>query len=174
MAKLTFTKLGLKKKGLINTISYNSQDIDIKQYLPFEEKIELINDVVNLSRDDNNFINPARVELMLTIKIIMAYTNITFTEKQQEDYVKLYDLFAENDLTTIIMDNIPDEEINFIVDTTWDSLEQIYTYNNSALGMIETLKNNYDNLAFDAEKLQTIIKDPNSLTLLKDVLAKLG
>ena len=92
MAKVSFTKLGLKLNQDINNVEYNGQNIEIKQYLPVNKKLELISNVINLSADDNNFANPLKVDIFTTLEIIFNYADITFTEKQKEDPVKLYDL----------------------------------------------------------------------------------
>ena len=93
MAKIAFTKLGLKKKDEVKTVNINNNVIEVKQYLPINDKLALISRVINLSHDSsNNFANPVQIEVIGTIEIIMAYTNLSFTEKQKEDYAKLYDL----------------------------------------------------------------------------------
>lgn len=111
---------------------------------------------------------------MMTIEIIMAYTNINFTDKQKEDVSKLYDLFVSNDIVTQIFDIIPDTELEFIIDTTWDTIEHIYSYRNSIMGLLENINRNYEQLNFDATNIQNAIKDPENLSLLKDILTKLG
>ena len=42
MAKVSFTKLGLKKNEEVGILHINEQDIEVKQYLPINEKLELI------------------------------------------------------------------------------------------------------------------------------------
>ena len=58
MAKIGFIKLGLKPNNEIQYIEFNEQMIEVKQYLPVEEKLELITKVLELSHDSNNFSNP--------------------------------------------------------------------------------------------------------------------
>jgi hypothetical protein len=55
MAKVSLTKLGLKVNQDIKTISFNGQEIEVKQYLPVNEKLILIGNIINASHDDNNF-----------------------------------------------------------------------------------------------------------------------
>ena len=43
MAKVSLTKLGLKVNQDIKTIEFNEQIIEVKQYLPINNKLELIN-----------------------------------------------------------------------------------------------------------------------------------
>ena len=80
MAKVPFTKLGLIKDNKIETIEINGQIIEIKQYLPIQEKLELVSRIINNSSDDNNFQNPMKLDLFTCLEVIYAYTNISFTD----------------------------------------------------------------------------------------------
>ena len=95
MAKPTFAKFGLKVDQSVKKVVFNEQEFEVKQYLPIEEKLELISNIVNNSIDDNGYYNPMRVYIHTIIEVILAYTNISVTEKQKEDVVKLYDLFVK-------------------------------------------------------------------------------
>lgn len=174
MAKVSFTKLGLKLNQEIKTINYNDQIIEVKQYLPMEEKLKLVSNVVNYSLDDNTFYNPMKVKIFLLLEIIYAYTNLNFTEKQKEDIFKLYNIFTSNDLMQEIYNLIPEKEINDIKENTFETISNIYKYHNSALGIMEAIASNYTDLEVDATNIQQAIKDPNNLTLLKDIITKLG
>jgi hypothetical protein len=98
MAKVSFTKLGLKINQEIKTIDFNEQLIEVKQYLPISEKLELMSTVINNSADDNNFANPVKTRVFTMLEIMYAYTNINFTEKQKEDPAKLYDILLSSGL----------------------------------------------------------------------------
>jgi hypothetical protein len=174
MAKIGFTKLSLKRKNEVKTITINNNQIEIKQYLPVNEKLDLIARVINGAHDQNNFPNPIKIEVIGTLEMIMAYTNISFTEKQKEDIPKLYDLLEENGVIKDIISQIPEDEYNFIIDGINKTVDAVYTYNNSVLGILESVSQDYSNLDFDIEKIQQAISNPENLELLKDVLTKLG
>ena len=71
MAKIAFTKLGLKTNQEIKTIQFNGQDIEVKQYLPVNEKLELISHVINSSVGENsNFANPIKADIFTALQII--------------------------------------------------------------------------------------------------------
>ena len=63
MAKLPFTKLGLKQNNETVNIQFNDQIIEVKQYLPVDEKLELITRVLELAHDSNNFSNPVKIDV---------------------------------------------------------------------------------------------------------------
>ena len=94
MAKLSYTKLGLKVNQENGVIFHNDQRIEVKSYLPVNDKLKLISNVINLSADDNNFSNPVKEDVYFALEIIENYTNISFTDKQKEDLTKLYDSFV--------------------------------------------------------------------------------
>jgi hypothetical protein len=174
MAKIGFTKLSLKRKNEVKTITINNNQIEIKQYLPVNEKLDLIARVINGAHDQNNFPNPIKIEVIGTLEMIMAYTNISFTEKQKEDIPKLYDLLEENGVIKDIISQIPEDEYNFIIDGINKTVDAVYTYNNSILGILEAVSKDYSNLDFDATQIQKKMADPENLKLVRDVLTKLG
>lgn len=174
MAKIGFTKLSLKRKNEVKTITINNNQIEIKQYLSVNEKLDLIARVINGAHDQNNFPNPIKIEVIGTLEMIMAYTNISFTEKQKEDIPKLYDLLEENGVIKDIISQIPEDEYNFIIDGINKTVDAVYTYNNSVLGILEAVSKDYSNLDFDATQIQKKMADPENLKLVKDVLTKLG
>lgn len=174
MAKIGFTKLLLKRKNEVKTITINNNQIEIKQYLPVNEKLDLIARVINGAHDQNNFPNPIKIEVIGTLEMIMAYTNISFTEKQKEDIPKLYDLLEENGVIKDIISQIPEDEYNFIIDGINKTVDAVYTYNNSVLGILEAVSQDYSNLDFDIQKLQNDIANPENLKLVKEILTKLG
>lgn len=174
MAKLSFTKLGLAHNKAVKTINYNGQVIEVKQYLPVNDKLELISNVINLSSDDNNFANPVKVSVFAVLEIVEAYTNISFTAKQKEDPCKLYDLLVGNGVSTSILGLIPELELAELLTAIDDSVNAIYAYRNSALGIFDVVKQDYDGMSLDAAHLHEAIADPDNLALLKDVMTKLG
>ena len=175
MAKIAFTKLGLKRKDEVKTVNINNNAIEVKQYLPINDKLALISRVINLSHDSsNNFANPVQVEVIGTIEIIAAYTNLSFTEKQKEDYAKLYDLLEENGITKDLISAIPEDEYAFLIDGINESIEAVYKYQNSVLGILDSVAQDYSNLEFDASKIQQELADPQNLELLKGIMSRFG
>lgn len=174
MAKVAFTKLGLKPNQEIKTIEYNGQEIEVKQYLPINEKLMIMGNVINLSHDQNNFSNPVRVDVFSALEIIDAYTNINFTEKQREDPIKIYDLFKGNGLLDTIIKAIPEEDYLELMNGIHRSIDAVYAYHNSILGILEAVSTDYENLDLDATKIQQALGDGENIELLRNVLNKLG
>lgn len=174
MAKISFTKLGLKISQEIKILEFNEQGIEIKQYLPINEKLELMSNVINNAADGNNFANPVKTKMFMMLEIMYHYTNINFTDKQKEDPAKLYDTLLSSGLMVKILDLIPADEYKAIKSGVEESTSAVYAYQNSILGILDTVAQDYSNLDLDASEIQQKIADPKNIALLKDVLTKLG
>lgn len=174
MAKLAFTKLSLSKNQEVKIVEFNGQDIEVKQYLPVNDKFEVISNIINRSADDNNFANPLKVEIFTALEIISAYTNISFTEKQKEDPSKLFDLVVSSGLYKEIVCAIPHTEIESLQCYINSTIDAVYKYRNSIMGLLENITADYSNLNLEATEIQKKLADPNNMQLLRDVLTKLG
>ena len=177
MTKISYTKLGIGKEELnkVQTVEYNDQTIEVKQYLPVAEKSELITRVLNNSVDeDNGYYNLLKMDMHLALEIVYAYSNINFTEKQKEDSAKLYDMLNASKVLNLIIGLIPEGEFYYLNKTVHEMANNIVAYRNSAMGIMERITTDYSNLNFDASTIQKELADPNNMTLLKDILTKLG
>ena len=174
MARVSFTKLGLTKNQEVKIVNWNEQNIEVKQYLSISEKLTLISNVLNNAHDENNFSNPVKVEVFTALEIMYAYTNINFTDKQKEDPTKLYDLLVSSGLYKMIINSIPEYEYLEIVNGINSSIDAVYTYRNSVMGILDTISSDYSNLNLDASEIQKKLADPENMELLRAVLTKLG
>ena len=175
MAKVPFTKLKCKINENEIPVQIGEETIAVKQYLPIQDKLGLIGRVVEFAHEqDNNFSNPVKAGVYRDLEIIFAYTNISFTDKQKEDLPKLYDMLYSSGIIKTIIDNIPEDEYMEIVFGVRDSVEAIYKYQNSALGILDGIKNNYNEASFDVEKLQKAVKDISDSPLVKEIMPLLG
>lgn len=174
MAKIPFSKLGVKADNEIALLSWGEYQIEVKKYLPMNDKAEMISKVINLSADDNGYYNPLRVKVYLTLETIYSYTNISFTEKQKENELKLYDMIIGSGLFTEVVNLIPEDEWEDLQHTVWDTITNIYEYKNSAMGVLETIAADYSNLELDAKNINASLSNPDNLKLLRDVLSQLG
>lgn len=174
MAKVGLTKLGLSVNKEIEHFKWNDQDIEIKQYLPIDDKLALCARVINNSADDLNYYNPGKLAVYQDIEIIMAYTNINFTEKQLESPTKLFDLLHSTGFALEIYNRIPEHEIGAITSIIEATVHNIYEYKNSVLGILDALKDDQNNLEFDATQIRDALADGENIELLKEIMTKLG
>lgn len=174
MAKVSFTKLGLKRNDEIKTFEFNGQIIEVKQYLPVEKKLEFIARVIELSHDENNFSNPVKIKVFTSISFIEYYTNICFTDKQKEDVPKLYDTIKSFDFFENILNLIPKTEIDDINIGIQKTIDAFYAYKNSIYGILETINQDYNNVQTDIGEITAQMSDLSNLDLIKDIMSKLG
>ena len=174
MDKVPITKLKCK----INTdevpVQIGEETIAVKQYLPIQENLELIGIVVMAAHEqDENYSNPVKAGVYRDLEVIFAYTNISFTDKQKEDLPKLYDMLNSSGVFTEVLKNIPEDEYMEIVFGVRDSIEAIYKYQNSILGVLDTIKTDYSDTEFDLSKMQEALAS-SDLSVVKDIVSKLG
>lgn len=179
MAKVPFSKLQAKVNNEVTKLSYcNSagEEIhyEVKHYLPFIEKLELVSRIINNSIDDNGFYNPMRVKYNMVLEIIYAYTNLSFTEKMKEDSFKLYDILVSSGIYEDIIHVILEKDWTEIEEGVWSTIDNIYQYRNSAMGILDAVSTDYSNLNLDATAIKEELSNQDNLRLLRDVVSKLG
>lgn len=172
--KPTYHKLGLKVDVHKGELTYNDQIVEVKDYLPIEDKMKMIADIILESKDDNPFMNVGKMNAYLYIYILYNYTNLVFTEKQKEDPGKIYDSIVTTGFLSEVLKLIPKDEIDFIKYLLNSQVEEIYKYDNSIRGMLQDVMTDYSNLSLDATTIQKKLQDPNNLALLKGVMNELG
>ena len=83
-------------------------------------------------------------------------------------------MFMSSDLMDEIFAHIPESELDWISDTVEDTIESIYSYQNSVMGILDAIKNDYSALDLDASEIQKKLADPENLELLKGIMTRLG
>lgn len=174
MAKVPFTKLSLSKNNEIKQLEWKDQKIEIKQYLPIKEKLDLISRIVNFSIDETAFCNPCRIEIFEIIEIILAYTNINLTEKQSEDILKIYDLFISSGFANNIKENIPKEELSYIHNSVYATINEIYRYRDSIKGIMEQVTQDQQMTESGLNNIIAQIRDSEELKDLQKITTELG
>ena len=174
MSKIAFTKLGLKRNDEIKTIDWNGQKIEVIQFLPTIDKIDLITKVISFSADDHTFYNPCKLEIVNKVLTIITYTNINLTEKQSEDILKLHDLFVSSGFYDAVITAIPDSELEYINDGIWSTVKEIYRYRDSVHGILASIAEDYKDTDFDVQKILTdMTSNKEGLEALKEITTKL-
>lgn len=153
MAKITYSSLKLKTKE--ETTKIEGTDIEVLKYLPIEDKIILINIALQNAKN-NSVYNPALLDAYFHLYIVMMYTNISFTEKQKENPLKLYDTFKSNGIIDKVILAMDEEEYTQLLDFLNQSVEDSYAYQNSTAGLVA---NALEQLPVRAEQLSEIVEN---------------
>ncbi len=173
--KPTFNDLKMELPLKIKFIKIKDTDVEIKQYLPVNDKLELITRVLEqVAQNDYPFANPVQMDVYTALEILYAYTNIDFSEEEKENPAELYDELEKQGIINMVVNAIPEVEYNFLVEGIEETIKAYYSYRNSIKGIIADTVTDYSDLELDAEKIRKELADPDNMTLLKDVLKKLG
>jgi len=138
MAKTTYTSLKLKTNDEVKEIDFNGSKIEVRQYLPIADKIDLI-DITLQNSVEGKLYNPLKVDMYFHLNMIYLYTNISFTDKQKEDEYKLYDTILSTGLLNAIIEGMNDDEYNNLYDILQNRMADILKYNTTAAAVISTL-----------------------------------
>ncbi len=173
---MQFNDLQLVIPNEIGFTSCNDKRIEVKTYLPVNDKLDLISWIINQSADELKFYNIGKIEVFKTVGLVKYYTNIEFTDidLSNNNITIIYDLLISTGLFNEIKFLIPKQEIMWIDKVLMDTVDSIYKYQNSIFGILDAVTTDYKDLNFDISELQKNISNPENLTLLKDVVTKLG
>ena len=174
MAKPTYAKLKLTSTIAPKELAWGDQTIEVKQYISIQDKLQMITEILGLAADDNRFYNVGRLKVFKTLKMLEYYTNLSITDKQKEDPVKMYDELTVSDFYDKVESLIPDVELNEINDILYDTVEQVYKYQNSAYGIMESISQDYSNLNLDATQISEKLSNKENVEFLNEVLTKMS
>ena len=174
MAKISLTKLNKIKSLEPIDIKIGEETISVVQYLPLEKKLAIMQNIIEQAgNNEEGFYNIVKLTVFYTIEMLRVYTNISFTEKQLEDPQKLYDIIVLNNIWETVKDSIPEKERDYIWDNTCALAREITEYNRSALGILNLLSNDYDNLSLDTTDMANKLSNVDNLKMLREILTKL-
>ena len=167
MAKISLSKLNLEKNSNTNIVTINDNEIEVLSYLPIEEKISMINMVIQESIEGQR-VNPMLVDCLFHTYLVMAYTNITLTGTQKSRLLETYDLMEKNGLIEEIIKNIPANEYGDLVDSLTASVESMETQLSSVANVVRLtleqaseaftkLSSNLEGINLDSDKLQSVL-----------------
>ena len=91
-----------------------------------------------------------------------------------KEEIELYDILESNHIFTTVIDALPEEEYNTLVDNLFECADNLYQYRNSVYGIMEVLGKDYSNLDVDINSIQEKLGNLGDIDLLRSVMAKLG
>jgi hypothetical protein len=154
--------------------------ISIKPYLSFSFKKVIINNILNLSKIENEQnlvkIDYALLEMIKNIMLINNYSDLDLSE--YEDIFQAYDLMQENGVLEYIFGEIPIKEIDFFDMILEQEITQLLTVENSVSGVLaKALNKLVDRIPDSAEINKMIPKlskeiskiSPETMEILKGI-----
>lgn len=175
MAKVSFSKLKVKPVDEIKTITIGDVEIEVRQYLPIQEKLALIGRVIESAHEqDYNYANPMKEDVFLALEVVFTYTNLSFTDKQKEDLPKLYDTILSSGILDEILKAIPMKELSDLRSGLDRTSESLYKYQNSIMGVLRVLGENNELTNLNIEKfIEEIQNSKGELGFLREVVDKM-
>ena len=165
MSKVSYTNLKLKINNSVETFDFNGQNIEVKQYLAAEDKYDLIMITLQKSEEDGIY-NPFKLDLYFHLHLVFMYTNLSFTERQKDNELKLYDTLKSNGFIDLMLEYIPTTEYNDLITFMEEIKHDILEYTNTAGAVLQKVINDLPKNAqvareivdsFDKEKYQEVI-----------------
>ena len=114
MAKVSFSSLKLKVKEDIEEIYIGDKKVEVKTYISTEEFNDMIQAVVEQATTSTIY-NDFLGNCILADSIVMTHTNLSFTDAQKSDLLKLFDILKTNGVMNAILDAIGSEEMDRIL-----------------------------------------------------------
>lgn len=162
--KVSYANLKLKTKDEIKTFNFNNTEIEVKQYLPIEDKYDLV--MITLQKaEENGIYNALKLDMYFHLHLVYMYTNLSFTEKQKENEMKIYDTLESNGFIDKMIEVIPEEEYNALFTFMDEIMLNTLNYTNTAGAVIQSIINDLPKNAkiakdiidsFDKEKYQEV------------------
>lgn len=171
MAKVTYASLKLKTNTDVETFDFNGNTIELLQYLPVQDKYDLIAMALENAFEDGIY-NPIKLDMYFHLYLIYMYTNVTFTDKQREDEMKLYDTLQSNGFVDMVLDRISDSEYNTLTTYLEETLDYLVEYQNTTAfllkGVIADFTSKFNGIQdmvkdIDEEKFTEVINFAKSL-----------
>ena len=163
--KVSYANMKLKVDKTVSTFDFEGNKIEVLKYLPIEDKYDLI--MVTLQKaEENGVYNPLKLDIYFHLHLVYMYTNLSFTDKQRQDELKLYDCLKSSGFIYQFMNVIEDDEYNYLFDIMQDTVMDHMNYRNSAAAVIQSLVNDLPKNAqiasdivdsFDKEKFKAVV-----------------
>ena len=150
---ISYANMKLKPVTTTHKFEWNGNEIEVLDYLPIEDKYDLIMITLQKSLEDGYY-NPIKIDEFFHLHLIYMYTNINFTEKQKEDEHKLYDSLKSNGLIDAFIEQMNEFDYSELCNMLDDTKRELTEYKRSVSGIIQNI---IADLPKQAEAMQDII-----------------
>lgn len=155
-----------KAKEINIDIKGEVYNIKVRSYVPSYNINEAIDEIISQSFINGRF-SPVRSTIATQLAIILLFTDIRFTKKEQEKIYTVYDVFESLGLFQKIIDAIGEQEYTNFMKLLNESIQMEIKYRNTFLYAANNFMLNAPKAVQDGVKVMEQI-DPNKLeTLMK-------
>lgn len=166
MGKVSYAGLKLKTKHDVKTFDFCGNEIEVSQYLDAENKYDLLMITLQEAEEDGIY-NAFKLDVYFHLNLVYMYTNLSFTDKQKENGLKLYDALKSNGFIDQMLENMDESEYDDLLKNLEDIISNTMTYRNTAGAVLQSLIQDLPKNAaaakeivdsFDKEKYQEVIQ----------------
>lgn len=134
---MLYNDLNLKINKGSKKIIINEKEVEVLQYLPIQDKIDLIE--ISLQKSEQRGIyNEMKLDMYFSLYIVFSYTNLEFTDEQKQNLTELYDELESNNVFVRVINAIPDEEYDLLYEWLKTTKEENSKYNNNVAALLRT------------------------------------
>lgn len=162
---ISYANMKLKPVTTTHKFEWNGNEIEVLDYLPIEDKYDLIMITLQKSLEDGYY-NPIKVDEFFHLHLIYMYTNINFTDKQREDEHKLYDSLKSNGLIDAFIEQMNEFDYSELFNMLDETKREITDYHRTMVSLVQNLITDMPKQAeamskildnFDPDKYQNVI-----------------
>ena len=150
---IKYTDLGLKVNNDIKTFTFNDVTVNVLQYLPLEQKYDLIMITLQQSLVDGVY-NDLLLEAYFHLALTYLYTDIEFSEEDKIDEMALYDNLLSSGFMDAFLEVFNKSEYKMLHTYIENIIKLKMKYSTSAASLIGKI---IDDLPKNAEAAQTIV-----------------
>ena len=112
---MKYSDLELKTKSDIVYTVVNGKEIEVLQYLPVEDKIDLIQIALQKAEEDGIY-NQIKLDIYFHLNIIYLYTSLEIDLEDRQDEMELYDILDNNGIIAEVIAAIGEYEYTSLKD----------------------------------------------------------
>lgn len=142
------------------------KEINVLQYLPILDKIDLI-EIALQNSEENGIYNDLKLEMYFNLYIVYMYTDLIFTEEDKLDEAGIYDTLESNGLIAEIISMIPQYEYQNLFDFLQVMRKSKIKYKNSIASIVKSF---VEDMPVNAEQAMEIMQNfnPNDFNEVKN------
>ncbi len=165
----------------VETVDFHGLSISIKQFIPIQEKINLVASIFESSIDrsgDLHILDGNKLDIAYKTLVVGEYSNLTLPKNTLESY----DMLCESGLFDVIYDAIPLDErllLESVLDKYIDAERDEYEQRNTIQYIVKDLLQKLINKIPDGVELEELVKnaseefskfDPDKMEFLKSAM----
>lgn len=165
MAKISYANLKLKPDTSVSTFDFEGNTVEVLNYLPIEDKYDLVMITLQKAEEDGIY-NQLKLDVYFHLHLVYMYTNLSFTEKQKENEMKIYDTLKSNGFIDKLLEVIDEKEYDDLFTYMTTIEEDTMRYKNTAGAVLQSVINDLPKNAaaaaeivnnFDPQKYQAVV-----------------